>query len=224
MGEAVVAQRQTKSSPNIRVFEERAAEYDGWFDDNPVFAAELLALQEVRVTLPHPRLEIGVGPGRFAAALGVKFGVDPALAPLGYAKGRGILPCRAMGEALPVRSGCLGTVFLLFTLCFVRDSQGVLAECSRVLRSGGMLIVGTVPLDSPWGRLLDGKRVAGHPFYGHARFMKLAGVLDLLRIAGFTLEESRSTLLQTPEMHDEARVVEGVMPDAGFVVLACRKG
>ena len=52
------------------VFDERAAEYDGWFEDSLLFAIERGALQELDTPLLDPKLEIGVGPGRFAEASG----------------------------------------------------------------------------------------------------------------------------------------------------------
>lgn len=207
-------------SRTAQVFHERAGEYDSWFENNPVFASELAALQALKTPLPEPRLEIGVGPGRFAAALGTRYGLDPALAPLHLARERGVLPCRGLGEALPVRPGCLGTIFLLFTLCFVEEPRTVLAQCRQALRPGGMLVVGTVPLDSPWGQNLDAKRMAGHPFYRHARFVKLATTMAWLARAGFTLMESRSALLQPPEKTGEpGPSVAGIQAQAGFVVL-----
>ncbi len=54
-----------------RVFDERAAEYDAWFEGSLLFAIEREALQELATPLLGPKLEIGVGPGRFAEALGV---------------------------------------------------------------------------------------------------------------------------------------------------------
>lgn len=206
---------------SAQVFDERAEEYDSWFDHNPVFASELATLQALRTPLPEPRLEIGVGPGRFAARLGARFGVDPALAPLRLARQRGVLPCQGVGEALPVRPGCLGTIFLLFTLCFVENPRIVLAECCQALRPGGMLVIGTVPLSSPWGQKLDAKRQAGHPFYLHARFVELTTTLEWLTTAGFTLVESRSALLPPPNVDGEpASGVDGMQAGAGFVVLA----
>ena len=68
------------------VFDERAAEYDAWFENSLLFAIERAALQELATPLLDPKLEVGVGPGRFAEALGVEFGVDSALGPLAFAK------------------------------------------------------------------------------------------------------------------------------------------
>ncbi|PIP42773.1 MAG: methyltransferase type 11 [Deltaproteobacteria bacterium CG23_combo_of_CG06-09_8_20_14_all_60_8] len=210
---------------SAQVFNERAVEYDSWFDHNPVFASELAALQALRTPLPKPRLELGCGPGRFAAPLGVRFGVDPALAPLHLARSRGVLTCQGAGEALPVRPGCLGTIFLLFSLCFVENPGAVLTECRMALRPGGMLVLGTVPLDSPWGQGLDAKRQAGHPFYQYARFVNLATTMTWLTQAGFTLRESRSALLQPPAKASEpGPSVAGIQAGAGFVVLVGRCG
>ncbi|HSR36532.1 MAG TPA: hypothetical protein VLL73_05055, partial [Desulfurivibrionaceae bacterium] len=48
------------------VFDERAAEYDQWFEGSQLFAIELGALSSLATPFAQPRLEIGVGPGRFA--------------------------------------------------------------------------------------------------------------------------------------------------------------
>ncbi|MCG2824383.1 MAG: hypothetical protein L6364_11985, partial [Desulfobulbaceae bacterium] len=57
------------------VFDERAEEYDAWFEGSLLFAIERAALQELTTPLASPKLEVGVGPGRFAEALGVEFGI-----------------------------------------------------------------------------------------------------------------------------------------------------
>lgn len=213
-----------KRSRTSHVFEERAEEYDGWFHENPVYKAELMALQDLQTTLADPCLEIGVGPGHFARDLGINFGMDPAFAPLKIASRRGINVSRGMGEFLPFKSASLGTIYLLFTLCFVEDHKEVLAECHRVLVPGGHLVLGTVPLESPWGEKLDAKRRAGHPFYKDARFFELSTVLENVSMAGFELVEVRSTLLFPPDAKYEiGHSRSGFSENAGFVVLVGRK-
>ncbi|MEW6594340.1 MAG: class I SAM-dependent methyltransferase [Thermodesulfobacteriota bacterium] len=206
------------------VFDERAAEYDQWFEESRLFAIERGALLDLTTPLMPPGLEIGVGPGRFAAALGTRFGLDPAWAPLTLARSRGILVGQGVGEHLPCRSGAFGTVHLLFTLCFVAAPAAVLAECFRVLGPGGHLVLGLVPAGSPWGKALAAKKAADHPFYRHARFYEAIEAERLLAAAGFALVERRSTLLQSPG--DDLRPEpsrEGALEGAGFVVLVGRK-
>jgi SAM-dependent methyltransferase len=203
-----------------RVFDERAAEYDGWFEESLLFAIECAALRELDTPLPGPMLEIGVGPGRFAEALGVDFGIDPALAPLAFAKKRGVKVSRAVGEALPYAGQSMGTVLLLFTFCFLADPRPVLRECRRVIKPGGHLVLGLIVADSPWGRMLQQKKEEGHPFYRQARFYKPTDVAQCLAGCGFAVEEIRSSLVQTPEgLREMEHSQAGLISQAGFAVL-----
>jgi SAM-dependent methyltransferase len=177
---------------SARVFDERAEEYDSWYDDSPLFKAELAALQTIRTSLPGPRMEIGVGPGRFAEQLGVAVGIDPAPAALQRAAKRGIMTIAGIGEQLPLRGGCAGSIFLLFTLCFLQVPELVLRECRRVLVPGGRLIIGLVPAASPLGRKLAQKKQQGNPYYAPARLRTVAETLAMLDAAGFTLLEALS--------------------------------
>lgn len=75
----------TRSARTADLFDRLAARYDAWYDKPAgaaVFAAELACLQPLLAGLPRPWAEVGVGSGRFAAALGAEVGVDPAAGPL----------------------------------------------------------------------------------------------------------------------------------------------
>jgi ubiquinone/menaquinone biosynthesis C-methylase UbiE len=203
-----------------QVFDERAAEYDAWFENSLLFAIERAALQELVTPLLGPKLEVGVGPGRFAEALGVEFGVDPALASLALAKKRGVQVSQAVGEALPYTGQSMRTVLLLFTFCFLADPRPVLWECRRVLKPGGHLVLGLVVADSPWGRMLQQKKEAGHPFYKQARFYDPTEVERRLAECGFVVEERRSSLTQPPEaLREMEQSRAGLVSQAGFAVL-----
>lgn len=207
-----------------RSFNELALEYDSWFDNNPLFHIELDALNAIRQELPSPRLEIGVGPGRFAEALKISYGIDPAMSPLQLAAGRSILGIKAIGEQLPVRSGCMGTVFILFTLCFLADPALVMRECSRILMPDGRLVIGLIPRLSKWGKLVAQKKKENNPFYRHARLRTIAETVEMLSGIGFSVIESWSALFQT---FDNSLVAESPRQDfdehAGFCVLVMSK-
>ncbi|OQX11230.1 MAG: hypothetical protein BWK76_19430 [Desulfobulbaceae bacterium A2] len=202
-----------------RTFNERAEEYDGWFTDSPIFAAELAALRALG-PLPSPACEVGLGPGHFAAALGCSLGIDPALAPLRKALARGIPAVQGRGEFLPLGNASLCTVALIMTLCFIKEPIQVLLECRRVIRPGGMLVLGFVPAAGPWGHMLTAKALAGHPYYRHARLLEVDEVEQLLNKTGFVPQDWRATLFQPP---DELRSVETPRPvrdeQAGFLAL-----
>lgn len=208
----------------IRPFNEGAAQYDEWYENNPAFAIELSALRASSMELPRPRLEIGVGPGRFARALQVEFGLDPALSPLRFASRRRIMTMNGLGEQLPIRSRSMGTVYLLFTLCFLPDPHLVLQECSRVLLPEGRLVIGMIPAGSPWGRRVAERGRQSDSSYRHARMRTIDETVHLLAGSGFSVLESRSTLFQPPNrelIHEEP--VPGAREDAGFCVLIIGK-
>ncbi|MDH5299605.1 MAG: class I SAM-dependent methyltransferase, partial [Desulfobulbaceae bacterium] len=156
--------------------------------------------------------------------LGVAVGMDPAAAPLRLAEQRGVIPCQAIGEALPVADGRLGTIYLLFTLCFIQEPRQVLDECSRALQRGGHLVVGMIPAAGSWGKNLAAKREAGNPYYRHARFQEPATVAQWLEECGLAVTECRSTLFQEPEQltgFEPSR--PGLTETAGLVIMVARK-
>jgi len=130
---------------------------------------------------------------------------------------------RGTAERLPFAAGAFGAVLVVATICFADDSAMLLREVRRVLRPGGKLVLGVVPLDSAWGRSYDDKRRSGHYFYRVVRLLTLALHRRLLERTGFKLTDVRSTLLQAPgEALVDEPVREGFVPGAGFVALEAR--
>ncbi len=218
----VSAQRRAVAN----AFDRQAAAYDRWFEENPLYLAELACLRRFQEKWPAPRLEIGVGPGRFAQALGIRFGVDLAVAPLRLARGRGVLACRAAGEALPFAARSFATVALLFTWCFLAEPALVLAEARRVLRPAGVLALAIIPPFGPAGRHVRQRRTAGHPLYRHAQLQEPQAVLALIAESGFAVEEVRS-VLAVEAAADTARYEEGcvagIQEQAVCLIVAARR-
>jgi len=212
----------------LPVFEELAGRYDAWYDTahgQLLFALERDCLRRLVPLGLRPGLEVGVGSGRFAAALGLEIGIDPALAPLRLAAGRSVAVVQGTGEHLPFADRSLGTVVVVVTLCFADDPAALLGEARRVLAPSGRFVAGVVPLDSAWGRRYAAQGRAGHPFYSGARFLTVDEHRRLLADAGFTITGACSTLTCAPNDDLVAEQVhEGVVPGAGFVALQARLG
>jgi SAM-dependent methyltransferase len=158
--------------------------YDEWFERHrAAYLSELLA---VRALLPWSGrgLEIGVGTGRFAGPLGVEFGVDPAVETLGYARARGVSVACAAAEALPFANDALDYALIVTTICFVDDARTMLQEAARVLRPGGVLVIGFIDRESPLGQDYVSHQ-AESVFYREARFFSAAEVEALLKEIGF---------------------------------------
>ena len=208
------------------MFEELAVRYDAWYDSahgQLLFDLELACLRPLLPPGPGSRLEVGVGSGRFAAALGLEVGLDLARAPLRLAAGRAVAVVQGAGEHLPFGDRTFGAVVVVATLCFADDPAALLGEARRVLVPSGRLVAGTVPLDSAWGRRYEAQGRAGHPFYRGTRFLTLAEHRRMLADAGFTVTGACSTLTQAPSENPvEEDAQDGVVAGAGFVALQPR--
>jgi SAM-dependent methyltransferase len=210
------------------LFDREAARYDAWFDGRrgrTLFASELLCLQHVADGLPRPWLEIGVGSGRFARALGMDLGVDPARGALAYATRRGVRVLAAAGQALPFAAGQFGAAFVIVTLCFAADPAGLLREAARVTRADGGVVLGVVPAGSPWGKFYASRGEAGHTFYSEARFFTLFELKGLARAAGLIPGRSASTLFQEPgrDAYEPEDPRDGETEAAGFAAMLCHR-
>ncbi|HIQ37164.1 MAG TPA: class I SAM-dependent methyltransferase [Desulfocapsa sulfexigens] len=207
-----------------KVFNQRAEEYDSWFNNSLLYDIEIAAVRALSIPASAPALEIGVGPGRFAEGLGSGFGIDPAFAPLEISKTRDIAVCQAVGEALPFCSSSLAKVSLFFTLCFVQNPAEVIQESHRVLQESGHLVLGFVPATGKWGINLQQRKQAGHPFYEHANFFTVKEIERLLAEKGFSLVTTVSSLYQAPgEVNQMESPKPGLDENAGFIVIAASK-
>lgn len=185
--------------------------YEGWFERHRMaYLSELLA---VRALLPWQGrgLEIGVGTGRFAAPLGIGYGIDPAAEMLDYARARGVCVARAIAEALPFADASFDYTLIATTICFVDDAQIALREAARILRPGGALVIGFIDRESRLGQTYLAHQ-AENVFYRDATFFSAAEVDILLREAGFGHPVWVQTL-STPLA--QIRDIEPVLPGTG---------
>ena len=218
--------RTRRSNTEASPFDDLASDYDAWFEGEgkPVFAIEMQAFQQVLSSLPKPWLEVGVGSGRFAQALGIETGVDPSIKLLEMAKQRGITALLGRGEQELFDEESFGAVFLIVTLCFVDSPPDVLKEAYRILQPDGKIVLGVVLKESPWGRFYEQKKKQGHCFYRYATFYKCDEVIKLLVQAGFLTEKIVSTLFQEPGKVDHTEIPrDGYSPGAGFTVIVAGK-
>ena len=80
-----------------------------------------------------------------AARLGYRHvGVDLGLAGLELGRARGMLPVRGSVLAVPLADGCADVVVAGEVLEHVDDDVAVLAECARLLRPGGTLVIDAI--------------------------------------------------------------------------------
>ncbi|TFV51999.1 methyltransferase domain-containing protein [Blastococcus sp. TF02A_35] len=145
-------------------------------------------------------VDLACGGGLMAphvARLGYRHvGVDLGEAGLRVAGGHGVLPVQGSVLAVPLADGCADVVVAGEVLEHVADDVAVLAECARLLRPGGTLVVDALA-DTRVGRFLMvtvAERLPGGPprgihdpalFVDRARLLSAAERLGLdLRLVG----------------------------------------
>ncbi len=205
------------------VFEQHAEEYDRWFDAHePIYQAELAALRKF-VSTTGLGIEVGVGTGRFAVPLGIRYGIDPSRRMLRIARQRGLRVCQAVGERLPFRDDQFELVLLVTVICFVDDVPTLLRELGRVLKPGGQLIIGFINRNSALGRSYESRKKTS-AFYRDARFYSVEDVTAWVKEAGFGSLRFCETLLGDPEdLGARDLEVRDGYGEGAFVVLSARK-
>ena len=204
----------------MNIFERYYKRYDPWYDKNKF--AYLSELKAVKKVLPKRGngLEIGVGTGRFAGALGIKFGIDPSEKMLEAAKNRGVEGKLGSGEKIPFKNSTFDYVAIIITLCFVKDPQKVLKEARRVLKRHGKIIIGIIDKDSFLGKFYQKKKSV---FYKRANFFSVKEVIDLLGIVGFSKFYYYQTVFKLlDEINATERPQKG-FGRGGFIVISAKK-
>ena len=127
---------------------------DQWWDPAGGFAMlHWLAASRAEHVPPAPGpdavlVDLACGGGLMAphvARLGYRHvGVDLGLAGLRVARGHGVSVVRGSVLAVPLADGCADVVVAGEILEHVDDEAGLLAECARLLRPGGTLVVDSI--------------------------------------------------------------------------------
>lgn len=202
------------------VFDKYHEKYDAWYERHKfAFLSELEAIKKV---LPRNGrgLEIGVGTGRFAAALGITMGIDPSYRMLEHARGRGVNVRLGFGEEILFLDGAFDYVAVIITLCFVKNPKKVLEEAARALKQNGRIIIGIVDKESFLGKFYRRKKSI---FYKQAKFLSVKEVTDLLRETGFGSFSYYQTISVLPnEMNSVEKPKKG-FGEGGFVVISAKK-
>jgi SAM-dependent methyltransferase len=204
----------------IEPFERHTEDYELWFENHPGFyRSELNLLGELLGKVPRRSVEIGVGSGRFAAPLGVPFGIDPSPKMSFLAKKRGIKVVLGVAEKLPLKGETFDLALMVTTICFVDDPLKTFREAARILKRDGKFAVAFVDRESFLGRLYERKKERSK-FYKPARFFSTNELLRLGRAAGFETERVLQTIFDLPDRFYETKEGYG---GGAFVGILFRK-
>jgi 2-polyprenyl-6-hydroxyphenyl methylase/3-demethylubiquinone-9 3-methyltransferase len=128
---------------------------DQWWEGSGGFAALHWLAASRAENIPPARhagavlVDLACGGGLMAphvARLGYRhIGVDLGLAGLQVAREHGVTPVRGSVLAVPLADGCADVVVAGEVLEHVVDDGQVIAECARLLRPGGTLVIDALP-------------------------------------------------------------------------------
>ncbi|WP_081212275.1 class I SAM-dependent methyltransferase [Salegentibacter sediminis] len=204
----------------IQAFNWAAEDYDHWFDIHAKwFYSELEA---VRVAIPNSgkAVEIGVGTGRFAESLGIKYGLEPSENMAAIAMSRGIDVQIGRGGNMPYPDASFDFSLMVTVDCFLQNIEQVFREAWRITKPGGTIIIGMIDKSSPLGKKYQ-KHKNNNPYYKSAHFHEVPEITKLLEKAGFSEFKYWQTLLNLEEeKFEEPQKGYG---NGGFVVIRAHK-
>ena len=204
--------------PGVTTFEKHREDYEAWFDEHRfVFESELSAIKEL-LPLSGNGLEIGVGSGRFAAPLGIRYGVEPSRAMREKARERGIKVIKGLAEALPFGEQEFDFALMVTTVCFLDDMDRAFEEVLRALKPAGCFIIGFVDRESPLGKLYE-ERKDESTFYKEATFYSVDELVLHLKEAGFRHFTFRQTLFRPLQEISESEPVKEGYGEGSFVAI-----
>ena len=204
--------------PGVNAFDKSAQQYEAWFAEHPlVYVSELHAVREF-IPKNGDGIEIGIGTGRFAAPLGIRRGVEPSRAMAELAKKKGLDVVSGVAENLPYKDNELDFALMVTTVCFLDDIDLAFKETHRVLKSGGLFIIGFVDRNSPLGKLYL-ERKDKSAFYKDATFYSVHELVSHLKNAGFDDFSFKQTIFRPLSEIQEAEPVKDGYGEGSFVVV-----
>jgi len=206
----------------IEPFEEYTSQYEDFFEGNRLlYESELRAIRE---QLPErgKSIEIGVGSGRFAAPLGINFGIEPSHKMRQLAQSRGIKVIEGVAEKLPFHNSQFEFTLMVTTICFVDDIQVSFQEAYRVLKPGGYLIIGFIDKESSIGKSYQQHKKKS-VFYRIAAFYTVDEVVSNLKKVGFKNFNFTQTIFHSLSKIKAIEPIKEGYGEGSFVVIKALK-
>ncbi len=208
-----------KSEP----FNKHANEYDEWYEKYPhVFKSEVEAVRNMLPKDDSYGIEVGLGTGRFSVALGIKEGVEPAKEMIKIAKSRGLEVMEGVAESLPYKDLRFDFVVMVSSINYFYDLQAAFHEAHRVLKKGGILVIGFIVKNSIIGNYYEQNRNFSI-FQKQATFYTIPKLISEIKSAGFNRLHFTQTLFKKLDDIKEFEPAEPGFDKGSFIVIKASK-
>ena len=190
------------------------ATYAHWRESELGSITELLEQEAVFSQLPDLRgwrvLDVGCGDGTYAIEASrrgaIVTGLDSSLPMLvaAWQRERRILGgaeiswCHGRAEALPFQDGSFDLVLAITVLCLVQSPSQVVGELARVLRPGGMLLLGELGRWSAWALVRRMRAWLGSESWKQAHFWTVGELQALLGHVQVDVKSIRGAVYYPP--------------------------
>ncbi len=186
--------------------------YSRWRQSALGNITEALERDAITAMLPESRgvalLDAGCGDGAYAvreAGRGaIVTGLDRSLPMLAAARERanasGVVArwCQGDVEILPFADASFDVALAITVLCMVKSPERAVGELARVLRPGGVLVIGELGRWSSWAASRRIRAWLGEQFWQHAHFWTFGELRDLATAAGLTCTATSGAIFYPP--------------------------
>ncbi len=199
-------------------FDKMAETYEGWFQkNNLIFKSELDAIKDIASDLSGDKIEIGVGTGNFAIALGIADGVEPSLEMGKIATSKGINVITNSAEEFTIDKQ-YDVAFMITVDCFLTDICKAFLNIKKAIKSDGHLIMAFLNIDSTFGKKWYSEK-KNHPAYIDAKFNMYTKISNQLKECGYEIVDTRQTIFK---FENEYQQHKSGVDDGLFCVLKAR--
>ncbi len=177
-----------------KAFDNFPDEYDIWFDkEGLIYKLELKVIKEM-VPEKGKGIEIGSGTGRFSIPLGIRIGVEPSLPMGNIAAQKGLDVIGGIAESLPLKSESFDFVLFNTVICFFDSPEMAFLESYRILRPGGLVLIGFIDRESYLGNIYNEEKEESK-FFKDADFYSISEISRILTESGYGSLEYAQTLI-----------------------------
>ncbi len=182
----------------------KVKEYEEWFTKNDkLFASELAIIKELLPPVGRG-IEIGVGIGIFAHALGIDYGIEPSEDMAALALKRGIKAIKAKAEDIPLKDGSFQFALMVTVDCFLEDIAKAFREIHRILVKDGIFIIAFLDKDTPLGQEYEKNKPKSRS-YKNAKFHTAEEIEKYLKNADYKILARKQTIFTLENKYQESK-------------------